>query len=161
MNIAGYDNRRQLVLGGLNNPSVALDRLDNGVYFAMFQGLTTDPARPLGIHRYRYEYRIGWGPEKGDWLFRYEYVENPAAEYEGQYIYANSHMHINAEPNARFLADFPSRHFPTGKLWLEQILAGVCADVILPRLQAHGKDESQVTASLAIIQARISLLSSS
>jgi hypothetical protein len=147
----------KVILGDILNPNVPLDRLDRSVHFGMFQRLVAAPERPGGIHRDRYEYRIGWGPAKKDWLLRYEFHENPAAEYEGQYLYANAHLHVNAtaaEP--RFLESLGERHFPTRKLWLEEILAGVCADVMLPRTRAKGKDEAPILAALDTIQRRIS-----
>jgi hypothetical protein len=159
LKVTNSDDRRQIVLGGLHNPSVPLDIVDRGVFFSIHQGLMPDLSRPNGIHRYRYEYRIGAGPEKSDWLFRYEFVENPSAEYEGQYLYATSHMHVNATAAPKFVADLPSRHFPTGKLWLEDILAGVCADIVLPRVRARSDDEGPTRSALSVIQSRIALLS--
>jgi hypothetical protein len=115
--------------------------------------------RPGGLHRDKYEYRIGWGSAKADWLIRYEFLEDPRAEYEGQYLYANAHIHFNAgAANDRFLKAIPARHFPTRKIWLEEVLAGVCADVILPRCRERGKDERPVMEALAQIEARLARL---
>lgn len=150
------------MLGDIANPSVPLDLVDSQVYLAVSQSFVNDESRPGGIHLVRYEYRVGHGSGRGDWLLRYEYAEDPASEYEGQYLYANAHLHVNALPAGALLArPLPEVHFPTRKMWLEEVLAGVCSDIILPRLRRDARDEGAVLAALRRLTDQIAFLSRS
>jgi hypothetical protein len=156
--IQGQD-ARLVLLQAVTNPAVPLDLLDSGVFLGVSQRLRADPERPGSLHLDRYEYRIGWGTAKSEWLVRYEYLENPAAEYQGQYVYANAHVHFNGSVASDFLDAIPDRHFPTRKLWLEEVLHGVCADVILPRYRQRRRDERPIFEALDRIEEQISTLS--
>jgi hypothetical protein len=132
------------------------------VFLSVFQGFEAAPDRPGGIHRDKYEYRIGWGPEKADWLLRYEFLENPVAEYGGQYVYANSHFHINAVPSKPdFLPGLGEKHFPTQKMWLEEVVLGMLVDVVRPRVLERRGDETRLMKAIDETERRLARLAAS
>lgn len=146
-----------VVLGNITNPAVPLDRIDRGIFLSVSQTLVADPGRPGGLHTRRYEYRLGTGPEKASWQVRWEFEDNPKARYEQDYRYPAAHFHMNAATSLFPNAGEP--HFPTRRLWLEEVLSFICSDVLLPRARQRNADDRPVIEAHRRVSEQIAALS--
>lgn len=147
-----------VVLNNITNPPMPLDRIDRGVYLAISQTLAAAPERPGGLHTRRYEYRLGTGPEKKDWQVRWEYDDSPTTRFDPDYRYPLAHFHLNG-PASGLFPNPGEPHFPTRRLWLEEVLAFICSDVLIPRAIQRKDDTRQAIEAHRVVTEQIAALS--
>jgi hypothetical protein len=63
-------------------------------------------------------------------------------------------------PANPLVSDLPKRHLPTRKMWLEEILLGVCSDVLLPRAVNRSKDPWPILQAMDVLQRDLAALTS-
>lgn len=97
--------------------------LVNGCHLYLYQllGLRRKECY-LATLEYRYTYQRT--PDDDSWIFRYEYVRDPA------FPYAAEHIHVNATPSSYpGPAPFPDLHLPTGRrITIERLVRHLIAE---------------------------------
>jgi hypothetical protein len=99
--------------------------LVNGHYLFLYHLLgLRRKERYLTTLEYRYVYQRTCDDDS--WIFRYEYVREPGAEFP----YSSEHLHVNATPLAYGgPAPFPGLHLPTGRrITIERLVRHLIAE---------------------------------
>jgi hypothetical protein len=135
------DRRRRAVLTGRNTNAV---RLRNGHYLRITLGLYLDPEADdwLKVGQSSYQYQLDEGGDR--WIFRYDYLRDPAGEYEqppDAYRHPYAHVQIRDDLEENVLAPdeaLETLHFPTGRISLEAVIRCLAVQFKVPCAQEEG-----------------------
>lgn len=105
---------RALVVSGTRNDTYAPLRLTNGGFLNVFISLDNRGDQGyLRVIESKFQYAIG--PDKADWVFRYDFLRSP------KHRYPPAHLQINGTFAAAMDRPLPHLHFPVGRPTIEAV----------------------------------------
>ncbi|HEY9286553.1 MAG TPA: hypothetical protein VIT43_00865 [Candidatus Dormibacteraeota bacterium] len=121
------EDRDSAILTGRGRPPQPLP-LRNGAFLKLAIGLFIDrPTKRVKVSDSAYQYQMDADPNSKAWIFRYDYIRDPAIRYQAttQYPYPHAHLQVNADLLVK--AELPKKslsrvHFPTRRMPFEGVI---------------------------------------